>query len=115
MAQARAVVDVVRAKAGPNQFLKQIGLFIRAFRRAKASQGFGSVLRFEGVQTTGGHIQGLVPGGFPEYQRPVARITAQGLKLRGIFGRVCTADQGCSQAVGVVCVIKTETPLHAKT
>ena len=109
------MVNVVRPKAGPYQFLKQIGLFIRAFRRAKASQGFGSVLCFEGVQTTGGQIQGLVPSGFSEHQRPIARITAQGLKLRRIFRRICATDQGCRQAMRVVRVVKTETPLHAQT
>ena len=38
VAKPRAVVDVVRAEAGAHELLEQIGLFVRAFRRAEAGE-----------------------------------------------------------------------------
>ncbi len=43
MAQPRAVVHVVAAKAGAHQLLEQIGLFVAALGRAKARQRLGAV------------------------------------------------------------------------
>ena len=44
MTQPRAVIDIVVAKAGADQLLEQIGLFVGAFRRAEAGDGLVAVL-----------------------------------------------------------------------
>ena len=39
MAQARAVIDIVGAKACSHELLKEVGLFVAAFGRTKTGQG----------------------------------------------------------------------------
>ena len=66
MAQPRAVIDVVGAEAGANEFLEQIGLFVRALGRAETGQPLRSVAVADFLQAGHGTVERLVPGRFAE-------------------------------------------------
>ena len=66
VAQPGAVVNIVGAKAGAYQLLEQVGFFVAALGRAKASQSFGAVLDTQPFEPTRGQRHRLVPAGFTE-------------------------------------------------
>ena len=104
VAQAGAVVDVVAAKTGAHQFLKQISFFIAALGRTKTGQTLGPVLLAQAHQTLSRQIQSFVPSGGPENFGPTRRLAVEVQRL----GHARFAHQGGGQAVWVVCVIETE-------
>ena len=110
MAQARAVVHVVAAEAGAHQFLKQVGLFVAALGRAKASQCLGAVGLLESYQTLRSQIQGLVPGGFTKHIGPLGGALGQ----VQVFGNPRLANERAGQSVRMMSVIKPEAALHAQ-
>ena len=110
MAQARAVVHVVAAKAGTHQFLKQVGLFVAALGRAEAGQCLGAVNLFELHQTLRSQIQSLVPGGFTKHIGPLGGVLGQ----VQVFGNPRLANERAGQSVRMVSVIKPEAALHAQ-
>ena len=77
MAQTRAVVHVVAAKAGAHQLLKQIGLLIAAFGRTKAGQGFFAVRIAQAAECLAAESQRLFPAGFTKNFRPVGRVAVK--------------------------------------
>ena len=105
VAQAGAVVDVVAAKTGAHQFLKQISFFIAALGRTKSGQTLGPVLLAQAHQTLSRQIQSFVPSGGSENLGPTRRLAVEVQRL----GHTRFAHQGGGQAVWVVCVIETKT------
>ena len=61
MAQPRAVIDIVMAKALTDQLLKQIGLLIGAFGTTETRNGLPAFVGFQIEQPFGCKIQRLVP------------------------------------------------------
>ena len=110
VAQPCAVVHIVGAKAGAHQFLKQVGLLVRAFGRAKTGQCIGAVLIADFHQRTTRQIERFLPCGFTEHVAPVVRVDA---KIRRL-GHARLADQWRGQTLRVVRVIKTKPPLHTQ-
>ena len=108
VAQPRAVVHVVAAKAGAHQLLEQVGLFVAALGRAKACQRLAAVRVAQALELACGQVQRFVPGRFAE---GIAPVGAMGPHL---FGHAGLADQRHRQAVGVVGVVETKAPLHAQ-
>ena len=104
VAEPRAVIDVVMAKALTDHFLEQIGFFIGAFRTAKARH-----LAPAPLEALCCEIQRLVPCGLAEHLAPIARIDIQ-----PFGGRVLAADQRFGQAVIVVDIVKAKAPLDAE-
>ena len=81
MAQARAMVDVVGAETGAHQLLEQVGLFVRALRRAEAGKREAIlILYFE--QTGSSEIKRLFPARFAERFLPVGRVHREVRRLR---------------------------------
>ena len=66
VAQPRAVIDVVRAEAGADQLLDQIGLLVRAFGRAEAGERTRAVALADRAQARGGDVQRLLPARLAE-------------------------------------------------
>ena len=108
MAQPRAVVHVVAAKAGAHQLLEQVGLFVAALGRAKARQRLAAVRVAQALELACGQVQRFVPGRFAEGVAPVGTVGAH------LLGHAGLADQRHRQAVGVVGVVETKAPLHAQ-
>ena len=67
MAQASAVVDVVRAKTRTHQLLEQIRLFVTALGRAKTRQGFFAMCVSQLFELAASQSQGFVPRRFAEH------------------------------------------------
>jgi hypothetical protein len=82
VAQPSAVVDVVRSEPGAYELLEEVGLFVRAFRRAEARERPLPVLVANPAQTTGRHIERFVPGRLLEHVVPVLRVDGEILVLR---------------------------------
>ena len=74
MAKARAMVDIIAAKAGAHELLEEIGFFIRAFCRAKTCQGAGTILLTNVSQSACGEIERFVPTGFAEMREWIGWI-----------------------------------------
>src|SRR4029078_965791 len=80
MAKARAVVDVVRAKAGAHQLLEEVRLLVGALRRAEDGERI-AVLLADLFQAGSSKVQRLFPACLAEHFVPVRRI---GLEVRGL-------------------------------
>ena len=111
VAQSRAVIHVVAAKAGAHQFLEQVGLFVAAFGRAKTGQRFAAVPVLQIFQAASGHRQRLFPSGGPEHFGPLVGA-ARDVQ---VFAHPRLANQGLRQALRMVGVVKAKAPLDAQT
>ena len=67
MAEARAMIDIIAAKARPHQLLEQIGFLIRALGRAETGQRLGTARVANPRQAPGCDIERLVPRGFAKH------------------------------------------------
>ena len=65
--EARAVVDVIGAEDHPDQFLKEVGLFIGHLGRAETRQRTRAERAFDLQQPASRQVQRLVPFGFAEH------------------------------------------------
>ena len=74
VAQARAVIDVVAAKAGAHQLLEQIGFFVCAFGGAKTGQGVFALGVANRAKFGGSEVERFVPGRFAENFRQLVRV-----------------------------------------
>ena len=74
VAQARAVIDVVRAEAGADEFLDEVRLFVRPLGGAEAREGPSAVPIPDAPEPGGRPIEGFFP----------ARLTEVGPRMRGI-------------------------------
>src|SRR3990172_9347239 len=66
MAEAGAVVHIIRAEDGSGQLLEQIVLFVRGLGRGGHADGIGAVARGNLAEPRGNQFEGLLPGGLPE-------------------------------------------------
>ena len=62
MTQSGAIIDVVVADDGALELLREIGLFVEDFTATKHSDAFGSELPGDLSQTSGGELDGFLPG-----------------------------------------------------
>src|SRR3954463_14082581 len=74
VAQARAVVDVVRAEARADELLEEIRLLVGALRRAEAGDGPGPVLFVDGLQPAGGDVERLFPRRLAEVRQDLVVV-----------------------------------------
>ena len=108
--QPRAVIDIVRPKSRPDQFLEQIGFFIGAFRRAKSGNGVAAMIIAGVCQSSRCQFQCFLPARFPKMGRGVSGINL----VIPAFADAVLADQRYGQAMGVVHIVQAETPLDAE-
>src|SRR6056297_1650480 len=109
MAQARAVIHVVVAKALTDKFLKEIRLFIGAFGAAETRNGRTAMGVLEPLQLTRRQVERLVPLRLAEEFVPVAGIDIEAL------GRCILApDERLGQAVRVVDIVVAKAPLDTQ-
>src|SRR5690625_2326616 len=111
MAKPRAVVDIVGAEALPYELLKEISLFIGAFCRSEARQRRTAIPVADCLETAGGKVQRLLPGGFSEV---VPGIVRRDFIIPALW-RVVAPDQGNGQTLGAVNIVPAETALDAET
>ena len=110
VAQPGAMVDVVGAKARAHQLLDQVGLLVRALRRAEARERRGAVALENPAQARSRDVEGLVPARFAEVGVGVGRVEIEGCG----FGRVVAPDQRRGQAVGMTHIVEAEAALDAE-
>jgi hypothetical protein len=103
VAQARAVIDVVGAEHGSNQFLKQIIIFVRALCRAKPGQGRAPELLFDLCVGLRRQIEGFIPRRFPER---LARVVEMAETVGRLWIELGFANQRCGETVAVMWVIE---------
>src|SRR6185369_1914234 len=104
------MVDVVRAESRAYQFLEEIGLFIRALRRAESRERSLPVLVADISEPPGRNVQSLFPCCFAKDFTPVVGIDNEVLVLR----HTGLSDQRLGEAVSVLDVVKAVTALDAK-
>src|SRR5215210_8955839 len=110
MAQPRAVVDVVGAKAGAYQLLEQIRLFIRALGRTEAGKRLHALLIADFDKTLGGDVERLFPRRLAEMRKRVRRIDL----IVGVLFRIRQPDQRLGQAMRMMDIVETEAALDAE-
>jgi hypothetical protein len=110
VAEARAVIHVVRAEAGAHQLLEQVRLLVRSLGRAKPGQSAGAVGVADAGQPAARPVERLLPARLAEMRPRVGRIN---LVLR-VLGHVRQPNQRAHQAVRVVDVVEPETAFHAQ-
>ena len=110
MAQARAVVHVIRSEPGAYQLLEQIGLLIAALGRAKSSQGFRPKTHLQITEPASRYRQRFLPSGLPKYIGPIAGLPRW---VNG-FGYPRFAYQRTRQTLWIVCVVKSKATFHAQ-
>ena len=96
MTQPGAVIHVVVPESLADQFLEQVRLFVGAFGRTETCHGFPALPVTQVCQTTGSHIQRLIPADLTEVFMQVGRIDIQPLG-----GRIGTPHHGLLQPVWV--------------
>ena len=69
VAQARAVVDVVRAEARADQLLEEVGLLVGALRRAEAGDRAGAVAVVDLLEPGRREVERLLPGRLAEVRQ----------------------------------------------
>ena len=110
MAKPRAMVDIVGAEAGANQLLEQIGLLVRAFRRAEAGERARAVAVADFHQALGGAVERLLPGRRAEMRPWIGRID----QIVGGLGDAVLAHQRLRQAMRMAHVVEAEAALDAE-
>src|SRR5262249_21312982 len=110
MAEPRTVIDIVRAEALPDQLLKEIGLLVRALRRAEAGDTLRPLLVMRCLEAGRRQRERLLPRRLPEHLRPLA---ARELHIR-ILGHSVLADEWTREAIGMVDVVEAEASLDAE-
>src|SRR5690606_3649842 len=111
MAKPGAMVDVVRAKAGTDQFLEKIGFLVAASGRSEACQRMRAVDLPDMLQALSGQCEHFFPTGFAERVAPVVRVHGEAR----VLGVARFADQGRGQALAVMDVIEAIASLDAQS
>ena len=88
------MIDVVGAEARAHQLLEEVGLLVRALRRAEAGERALAVLVAQAGEAPPGELQRLFPGGLHQGAVP--------------------ADQGMGEPLGMAGGMKAEEPLGAE-
>src|SRR3954454_8595195 len=126
VAQARAVVDVVRAEARADELLEEVGLLVGALRRAEAGDRGGTVRVVDRLQAARGDVERLLPRGLAEVGEDLvvvdeaARLlllvglTADVVRQRALGVARLAADQRRRQALRRGGVVPAVAALHAQ-
>ena len=104
------MVHVVGAEARAHQLLEQISFLVGAFGTAETGQGVRAVLFPYFLQPLCRPVQGLLPVRFPEVLVYLVLVYEV-----GSLGHAVTAYKGAGEAVRMVGIVKTITPLDAQT
>src|SRR5262249_23581776 len=110
MAEARAVIDVVRAEAGADQFLEQIRLFVRSLCGAETRERAFPVSIANITKTARRQLECLFPSRFAKHLVPLLRIDDEVLVLR----HTGLADQRPGEAMAMLDVVESVTTLDAE-
>ena len=111
MAEAGAVIHIVRPEALTDELLEEVGLFVAPLGRAETGKRPPAVLVADLHQARSRPPKGLLPRGLAE---PLACLTPGDLQA-GLFGCAVQPYERTSQAVGVVDVVKPEAALDAES
>ncbi len=110
MAQTRAVIDIVRAKAGAHQLLEEISFLVRPLGRPETGKRLCSLTLADGCKAAGGRIKRLLPARLAEMRPRIGRIDL----IIGMLGHPRQTDQRLGQAMGMLDIIIAEAPLDAQ-
>ena len=102
MAQARAVIDVVRAETGADELLEQVRLLVRTLGRAEAGERAAAMRIADALQRAAGERQRLLPCRFAEHRQRIGRVHDEIRRLR----HAGLADQRLGEALPVMHVIE---------
>ena len=111
MAQARAVVDMIRAEARSHQFLKQPRFFVGALGAAETGECVRPVGIAQRNEAARGEIERFVPTGFAEVRERIGGVEVRVHALR----HAIAANEGACQSCRVIRVVETEAALHTQT
>src|SRR3954454_11086328 len=126
VAQARAVVDVVRPEAGADELLEKVGLLVGALRRAEAGDRRRAVRRVDLLQAARGELERLLPRRLAEVGEDLvvvdepARLAllvglaAHVLRERPLRIARLAADERGREALGRGGVVPAVAALHAQ-
>ena len=114
MAQAGAMVHIVRAEARAHQLLEQVGFFVTTLGAAETRQSFLPMGIAQVGQLSCGQLQCLFPSGLAENRGPICAIAIKVIQCLRIFGDTWLADQGHGQALGVMHIVKPKAALHTQ-
>ena len=105
VAQPRAVVDVVGAEARADQLLEEVGLLVRALRRAEAGERLGPMGVADRAEALAHEIECLLPARLTERRHDLAVVDdATGLATAAPLA----SHVGRERALGVVLVAPDE-------
>ena len=110
VAQACAVIDVIRPEAGAHQLLHQVGLLVGTLRRAEARQRLAAVAAANLRESAGGDIERLFPGCLAKVGVRIGRIDFS----LGVLGGVVAADERHFQPVRVLDVVEPKAAFDAQ-
>src|SRR5947209_19743489 len=106
MAEARAMVHIIRAEARAHQLLEQVGLFVGPFGGAETGERTLAIRIPDLTKSLGRGFERFFPGGLAEDLPPVVGIDNEILAL----GDAGLADQGLGEAMPVLNVIEAVSP-----
>src|SRR4051795_6874465 len=127
VAQARAMVDVVRPEARAEELLEEVGLLVGALRRPEAGDRRGPVLVVDRLEAARGEVERLLPRGLAEVGEDLvvvdeaARLlllvglTADVVRQRALGVARLAADQRRRQALRRGGVVPAVAALHAQS
>jgi hypothetical protein len=111
VAQARAVIDVIRSETRPDELLEQVRLLVGAFRRSKTRERPRAVPVANLPESSGGRIERFVPRRLPEDVVPPVGIDGEIPVLR----HARLPDERPPEPMPMMDVIETVTSLDAQT
>src|SRR5262249_1807906 len=100
VAEARAVVDVVRPEARTDQLLEEVGLLVGALRRAEAGDGAGAALGVDRLEARGGEVERLLPGRLAEVRHDLL-VVDEAARLLAPAAVLVAAHVRAQRALGV--------------
>ena len=110
VAEPGAVIDIVGAEPGADEFLEQVGLLVRSLGGAEAGQGRSAMVVAQPLEPGRGGVERLVPARLAKMAERVRRVDLVVPAFRGVR----LADQRPRQAMAVMDIVETEAPLHAE-
>src|SRR6185437_16470797 len=111
MAKPGAVIDIVGAKAGAHQLLKEISFFVRALGRAEAGERIAALRVADFLEARRGAIERLFPARLAEMRPRTGWIDV----VIGILRHAILADERHHQPIAMGDVIEAEAALDAES
>ena len=101
VAQACAVVDVVRAEARADELLEEVGLLVGALRGAEPGDRPRAALRVDLLELRGGEVQRLLPRGLAEVRQDLVVVDEPARLLPAAAGAALAAHVRAQRALRV--------------